>query len=166
MKHSVNCSPFSDNYWLAGFIDADGGFHIRSTEGSIHPQTNRQTKKRMALSFKIEQRQSHKITNESFEPLMKNIADFLTVRLCTAKHSGRDYWCVTVASFSRMQIVIDYLNAYPLLTTKRHDYDDFCKAFRLMLENQHLTPESTEMIILLKNGMNRKRTVFNWDHLN
>lgn len=166
IKHSTDCSPFSDNYWLTGLIDADGGFYIRSTEGFIHPQRSRQTKKRIALRFRIEQRQSHKITNESFEPLMKNIADFLTVKLSTTKHSGCDYWCVEVASFRRMQIVIDYLNVYPLLTTKRHDYDDFCKAFCLMRENQHLTPEGAETILRLKNGMNRKRTLFNWDPLN
>lgn len=130
MKHFAEGSPFPENSWLAGFIDADGGFYIRSTEGSIHPQTNCQTKKRIALRFKIEQRQNHKMTNESFEPLMKNIADFLTLKLSTTKHSGRDYWCVAVASFSPMQILVDYLNVYPLWTTKRHDYDDFCKVFR------------------------------------
>ena len=166
VKHSADGSPFSDNYWLAGFIDADGGFKIRCTEGSVHPQTGRQTKKRLAVSFRIEQRQNHKTTNQSFKPLMKNIADFLSVTLCTSKHGGLDYWCVEVSSLSRMQTVVDYLAVYPLLTAKRNDYDDFCKAFRIMLQNLHLTAEGKKTILRLKNGMNRKRTVYSWDHLN
>nr|YP_009944734.1 hypothetical protein [Ankistrodesmus falcatus]QMS48903.1 hypothetical protein [Ankistrodesmus falcatus] len=166
VKHSVDCSALSENYWLAGFIDADGCFKIRSTESSVNPQTGRKTKKRMALSFKIEQRQTHKITHQSFEPLMKSIADFLTVKLSMSKHSGVNYGCVEVSSLSRMQILVDYLKVYPLLTTKRHDFEDFLQAFNLIQANQHLTLEGQKTILSLKNGINRKRTIYNWDYLN
>jgi hypothetical protein len=168
VKHPVDCSSFFENYWLAGFIDADGGFKIRYTEGSVNPQTGHKTKQRIALSFSIEQRKSHKITNDSFEPLMKNIADFFTVKLCTSKHSEVEFWRVEVSSLSRMQILVKYLSVYPLLTTKRYDYDDFSKAFHMILANQHRTPEGKKTLLSLKNGRgrNRQRTVYNWDHLN
>jgi hypothetical protein len=166
VQHSADTSPFSENSWLAGFIDADGGFKIRYTKRSVHPQTGRQTKQRIALCFKVEQRQNHRITNESYEPFMKSIANFFTLNLSTVTHKGVEYWCVEVSSFSRMHTVVDYLSVYPLLTTKRHDFIDFCKAFHLMLADQHRTPEGQRAILRLKNGMNRKRTTFDWEHLN
>lgn len=167
VKHSVDCSDFSDNSWLAGFIDADGYFKIRYTKGSVNEQTGRRTKERIGLSFKIEQRKFHKFTNEAFEPLMKDIANFFTVRLATTKHNdGVEYWCVEVNSFVRIETILYYLSTHALWTTKRNNYEDFCKAFYLVRQNGHLTAEGKKTIIHLKNCMNRKRTVFNWMHLN
>nr|YP_009054683.1 hypothetical LAGLIDADG homing endonuclease [Ourococcus multisporus]AIK29171.1 hypothetical LAGLIDADG homing endonuclease [Ourococcus multisporus] len=166
IKHPVDCSSFFENYWLAGFIDANGNFKIRYTKGSVNLQTGRKTKQRIALSFTIEQHKNHLITNSSFEPFMKNIADFFTVNLRTSKHSKVEYWLVEVSSLSFMQILVKYLSVYPLLTTKRNNYSDFSKAFHIILANQHQTPEGKKTLLSLKNGMNRQRTVYNWDHLN
>ena len=166
VKHSVDCSPFSENSWLAGFIDADGIFKIRYTEASVNPQTRIKTKKRIALSFKMEQNKSHKITEDSFEPLMKSVADFLSVKLFTIKHRGVEYWCVELNSLYKMQILYEYLSVYPLYTSKCNDYSDFVKALHLIKANQHLTLEGQKIILCLKNGMNRKRTFYNWNHLN
>lgn len=166
VKYSTDDSALSKNYWLAGFIDADGGFKIRCTESSVNPQTGRKIKKRMALSFKIEQRKNLQKTQESFEPLMKSIADFFTVPLSTTKHHGVGYWCVEVTSLSRMQSLVEYLKHYPLLTTKRADFEDFLKAFYMIQAKEHLTLEGQKTLLSLKNGINRKRTLYNWDHLN
>ena len=166
VKHPVDCSYFFYNYWLAGFIDADGSFKIRNTEGSVNPQTGKKTKQRIAVIFIIEQSKSHKITNDSFEPLIKSIADFFTVNLTTSKHSGVEYWNVEVSSFSCLQILVKYFSVYPLLTTKRNDYDDFSKAFHIIKANMHKTTEGKKTILCLKNGMNRNRILYNWDHLN
>lgn len=166
VKHSVDSSSFLGNYWLAGFMDADGGFKIRYTESGINPQTGRKIKQRIALSFKIEQRMFHKTTNVAFESLMRNIANFFTVNLNTSVHDEEKYWCVEIVSFKRMHTVIDYLNAYPLLTTKRYDFEDFKLAFKIILANEHLTPEGKQVILKLKNGMNNKRVTYDWTHLN
>jgi LAGLIDADG endonuclease len=165
VKHPVNTIGFLDNYWLAGFIDADGGFKIRYTEGGINPQTGRKIKQRVGLSFKIEQRKFHKTTHAPFEGLMKSIAQFFTVNLNTSTHNGVEYWCVEISSFGRMHTVIDYLNVYPLLTSKRNDFDDFKIAFKMALAGEHLTIEGKKIIRKLKNGMNKKRTVMDWSHL-
>jgi hypothetical protein len=98
---------------------------------------------------------------------MQSIADFLTVKLNTSYHHGSvEYWCVDVASFERMHIVVDYLAVYTLLTSKRNDFMAFKRAFDLILAGKHLTPEGKLQIRQLKNGMNKKRTVFDWSHLN
>lgn len=129
VEHSPDSSSFSENSWLAGFIDADGCFRIRYTKGSVNPQTGRKTKERIALSFQIEQRRNHKITNESFEPLLKKIADFFTVPLRVTKHhKDKEYWYVEIRSFFRIQIIIDSFNVYPLLTTKQNNSQSFLEA--------------------------------------
>ena len=60
----------------------------------------------------------------------------------------------------RMQIVIDYLNQYPLLSTKRHDFNSFKEAFNLIQSGQHLTLEGKAKILSIKNAMNNKRINF------
>ena len=52
VKHNVCTTAFFESYWLAGFLDADGGFKIRYTVGGINPQTGRKIKQRVGLSFK------------------------------------------------------------------------------------------------------------------
>jgi hypothetical protein len=165
VKHSVDCSHLSENSWLAGFIDADGGFKIRYTEGSVNQLTGRRTKERIALSFKIEQRKFHKHTNEPFEPLMKDIANFFSVRLSSVKHHDTEYWCVELNSFMRMQTLLQYLRTYVLWTSKRQSFEDFCKAFHLIQRKEHLRAEGKKAILHLKKSINKKRTLFCWDHL-
>ena len=114
------------NYWLAGFIDADGGFKIRYTVGGMNAQTGQKMKRRVGLSFKIEQSKFHKTIGVPFEDLMQKIADFLGVKLSTTKHNkGVEYWCVELGSFVSMHTVVNYLNVYPLLTSKRNDFEAF-----------------------------------------
>lgn len=179
VKHSVDSSSFSDNYWLAGFIDADGGFKIRYTvkdlgdapRGLVLARNSRGVKQRISLSFKIEQCMFHKTTNVPFEPLMQQLASFFTINLTTVYHNnkvnkdGVAYWCLELASIKRMHIVVDYLSKYPLLTSKRNDFNSFKTALDLILSNQHLTLDGSKAILELKNNMNRKRTVFDWSHL-
>lgn len=167
VKHGINTTPFFNNYWFAGFTEADGGFKIRYTVGGVNPQTGRKVKQRIGLSFKIEQRKYHKLTNVPFESLMRDIALFLTVNLNTSIHNkNMEYWCVEVASFKRMHTIIDYFNVYPLLSSKRNDFEAFKSAFDMVLTNKHLTAEGKQAILLLKNSMNNKRTVFDWSHIN
>jgi hypothetical protein len=166
VKYPEDCSSLFENYWLAGFIDADGCFLIRYTESSVNPQTGHKIKKRISARFTIEQSKSHKITNISFESLMKRIADCFSAKLYTSKHRGVEYWCIQVFSFNSLQILNNYFSHFPLLTTKRNDYDDFCKALDIIKAKKHKTEIDLKTIKDLKGGMNRKRTLYNWDHLN
>lgn len=141
-------------------------FVILNTKGSVNLERGRKTKERIDLGFQIEQRKNHKTTNESFEPLMKNIADFFKGKLYTSKHPQVEYWNLEVFTLNGLEILMKYLSIYPLLTTKGNDFDDFHKAFQIMIAKQHLTVEGKESIYCLKNQINRKRNQFNWDHLN
>ena len=160
-------TPISDNYWLAGFLDADGGFKIRYTAKRVDQITSagRHTKERIEVKFAIEQRQFHPKTLLGFEGIMRFIADFFTVNLRVSQHGGRSYWIVEVFSIPKLQKLVDYLSMYPLRTAKFNDYKDWLQAFQIVKDKLHLTEPGKSEIALLKSRMNKRRVVFDWNHL-
>lgn len=154
-------NPLNNDSWLAGFIDADGGFLIRYTTKATG------LKDRIAVTFTIEQRLLEPVSNVKYKDIMLSIAEFLYVKLNLRiqKKTGNSYWRVTCSSRISIQILIDYLNTYPLLSSKYLDYKDWEKVAFLFLNNTHTLVENKEIILNLKNGMNNKRIIYNWDHL-
>lgn len=164
--YDIDKSPLFDNNWLAGFIDADGGFKIRYTEKKVDEITGKVlTKQRIAISFGLEQRKFHVKTNESFEYLMQSIAENFLVILKTSKHNGREYWNVEIYSLKQLGRLVDYLNKYSLWTAKFNDYQDWLKVLKLIKSGQHLTDSGKSTIKKIKSGFNKKRKVFDWSHL-
>ena len=168
--NSVDTSSLNSNGWLSGFIDADGGFKVRYTEKRVHVKTNKVlTKGRIAVSFALEQRKSIGLhNNESYKPIMLQIHSFFgfNTDLRESKHNeDKTYWIVEVSSLYRLNILIQYLNNYPLLTSKRNDFEDWCKVYQLIADNKHLSEDGKLLIKNIKSNMNKKREIFNWDHL-
>jgi LAGLIDADG endonuclease len=77
----------------------------------------------------------------------------------------KTYWIIEVTSLSKLNLLIKYLNNYPLFTAKRNDYDDWLKVFQLIEEKKHLNEDGKLLIKKIKSNMNRNRKVFNWNHL-
>ena len=68
LKHAIiDESPLVSNSWLAGFIDADGGFMIRYSIIN---------KIRITCNLRIEQRMIEPFSNLSYESLFKKISEF------------------------------------------------------------------------------------------
>ena len=172
-KYSIDNSDLKTNGWLAGFIDADGGFKIRYTEKRIDDKTTKVlTKGKIELRFALEQRLSLKSTNKnqdnSYKPIMLKIQSFFgfNTDLRESKHNeDKFYWIVEVTSLNRLNLLIQYLNNYPLLTSKRNDFEDWCKVYQLIADNKHLSEDGKLLIKNIKSNMNKKREIFNWDHL-
>ena len=168
--NSVDTSSLNSNGWLAGFIDADGAFKVRYTEKRIDEKTNKVlTKGRIEVRFALEQR---KILgpqiNESYKPIMLKIQSFFGINtdLRESKHNeDKFYWIVEVTSLNRLNILIQYLNKYPLLTAKRNDFEDWYKVYQLIADKKHLSEDGKLLIKSIKSNMNKKRKVFNWNHL-
>ena len=177
--HSPDTSDLNENGWLAGFIDADGGFKVRFSEKLICENTFKVLRKgRNEVRFALEQRKylnsdSIVVNNNiySYEAIMLLIYSFfgLSTNLRHSTHSlcgvDKTYFIVEVTSLTKLNILIQYLKTYPLLTAKRNDYDDWVKVYNLMLDNKHLTDSGKLLIKQIKSNMNRKREVFNWDHI-
>jgi hypothetical protein len=157
-------SDLNNNGWLAGFIDADGGFKIRYTEKRIEEKTNKVFKKgRIEVRFALEQRQYLPYNNQSYKIIMLQIQSFfnLITELRTSKHNiDKIYWIIEVTSLNKLYYLIQYLNNYPLLTAKRNDFEDWLKVYYLMLEKKHLTEDGKLLIKQIKSNMNKKRKEF------
>jgi len=155
IKLPLNNSSIDSNNWLAGFIDADGSFYIRCTD------------KRIECRFILEQRKIDPITQNSYENILKIIADFISIKLNIIKReNNKEYYRITISSKNSLKILLKYLENNNLLSSKYLDYKDWSKAANYYLENLHFLEEKKNEIKILKNSMNNKRTLFSWEHLN
>jgi hypothetical protein len=167
--YSLDISDLNNNGWLAGFIEADGGFKIRYTEKRIDEYSNKVlTKGRIEVRFALEQRQYLPYNNQSYKNIMIKIQSFfcITTELKISIHNiNKTYWIIEVTSLNKLYLLIQYLNKYPLLTCKRNDYDDWLKVYFLMANKNHLNEEGKLLIKNIKSNMNKKRTKFKFCHL-
>lgn len=166
--YSVDTNDLNSNGWLAGFIDADAGFKIRYSEKQLDINSLKVLKKgRIELRFSLEQRQYLSNINEAFKPIMEKINLFFGIKnkLRISKHNDKTYWIIEITSLDKLYLLITYLNKYPLLTAKQNDFNDWLKAFYIIKDKKHLTEEGKLLIKEIKLNMNRKRSLFNWNHL-
>ena len=109
---------------------------------------------------------SGKKTGKSYESILKLIAETFGVRLTTTIHNRNiSYYLIAITSPAKLAILINYLNEYSLFTSKYLNFQDFSNCVNMMLNKEHLTISGREKISILKEGMNSKRTYYNWDHL-
>jgi hypothetical protein len=160
-KLPLNNKPLGQDAWLAGFIDADGGFQIRNNKKT------ETTKRRISCKLVIEQRMTDPITQKSYYDILTNISQFLECNLLIRKQvkTGREYYCITATSLLSISKVVEYLYTFPLYSSKFLDYKNWREVVHFMLENKHYEVDSN-YIDNLKDNMNSTRTEFNWDHLN
>lgn len=158
--HDLDKTALTSNAWLAGFIDADGGFKIRVSPKKTDLITSKTLSKgRVACSLVLEQRQVSS-TGLSYEPILNAMCLAFNCNLNLSTHGSTQYFVFSLASINQLKAMIEYLDRYPLLSSKFLDYCDWRKAFMLILDRQHLTPKGIEVITGLKSGMNRGRLTF------
>ena len=157
-KKDIDKRDISLNAWLAGFIDADGHFSVRTSLYSKYPK--------IECKFELCQRQidQNKQSNLNFLNL---IAEFLlsTVKEIRINRSNPQYR-IRTTSLKANIILVNYLNEYPLFSSKYLNYKDWVKVLDLFKKKEHYKLESIKAIIEIKSKMNNRRTEFNWDHLN
>jgi hypothetical protein len=156
-KKNIDNTSIDSNSWLSGFIDADGHFSVRCTSSSVY--------RRIECKFELTQRQidHNKLDNYYFLSL---IADFLNtsvkkIRMTKPKPEYR----VRTVSLKGNLILIEYLDRFPLYSSKFLNYKDWIKVINYFKIKEHTKAESIKEIIIIKSKMNDKRTEFNWDHL-
>ncbi|OSX56064.1 hypothetical protein POSPLADRAFT_1161144 [Postia placenta MAD-698-R-SB12] len=159
--HNVDNSNLLNNAWLAGFIEADGSFDIRVSQTS-----GGSSKNRVSARLRLEQRKVHPDTGISYFDIITSIATTLGVSLNLSTHNGNvEYFLVSASSTKSRSIIVNYFTQFPLFSSKRLNYLDWLACHYLIVNNNHLTPEGRALALKLKSGMNSKRTLFKWDHL-
>jgi hypothetical protein len=162
IKLPLNKDNLENNSWLSGFIDSDGSFFVQ------HKVENNAMKRKISCRLRIEQRLLDPISGDSYVYILTDIAKFLNCNLLTRKQksTGNEYYTLTASSKISLNIIINYLDKYPLFTSKYLDYLDWKKIVLLILDNMHYTEDGLIKTDSVRDSMNRKRTYFNWDHLN
>jgi Cytochrome C and Quinol oxidase polypeptide I/LAGLIDADG endonuclease len=156
-KKGLNNDYMLSNAWLSGFIEADGHFSLRSTESGKYP--------RIECKFEISQRQKDQNNRDnlfffkeialSFESLVKSIRN----------DSNNPQYRVRTTNLKGNLAVVNYITKYPLFGTKFSDYKDWVKVVELFDQSSFDHKLNMGYVKLIKSGMNDKRTIFVWDHL-
>lgn len=129
------------NSWaISGFIDGEGSFNL-----SIYKDSSLHTGWRVKLIFKI-------ALHEREKGLLELIKDFLQVGNIT-KHGPQSIQ-FRVSSLNDLELLMNFLEKYPLITNKYADYVLFKKAFLLMSNKEHLTEQGLLKLVAIKASMN------------
>ena len=154
-KFPLDTSYILNNSWLTGFIDADGHFYIKYTPNQIQ------------CKFSLEQRMVYPKTQESLKPIISKICESFETKINIRTREGQknSYYIIRIENQKTVQQLINYLERYPLFSSKYLDYIEWKNTHKQILEKKHLTEEGKSLIKISKSNMNDKRIFFNWDHL-
>jgi len=83
-------------------------------------------KSKISCRLRIEQRMLDPITGKSYSDILTKIVRFLNCSLLTRKQksTGKQYYTLTASSKISLNIILNYLEKYPLFTSKYLDYKD------------------------------------------
>lgn len=157
-KKGLDNSPINSNAWLAGFIDADGHFSVRTSLNSKYPK--------IECKFELCQRQidHNKQSNMKF---LHYIGQFLLTSVKEIRmNRPKPEYRVRTTNVEANNILVEYLSQYPLFSSKYLNYCDWTKVLSFFNRKVQTKPESIIEIVEIKSKMNNNRTDFTWDHLN
>lgn len=166
-KLPLKDNSLSEDGWLSGFIDSDGSFSVRCSHKKENDSSATPVKRKISCRLRIEQIMLDPITKDSYLKVLTDISNFLNCTLLTRKQksTGNEYFILTASNRMSLNIIVNYLEKHPLFSSKFLDYKDWKEIVLLMFENKHFTEEDINKTILVKNGMNRQRTTYVWNHL-
>lgn len=161
-KYSLNIaeslldkSNFLNNYWFTGFTEADGHFGIKYVESKEKSETRkRSVSENISLKFRLDQRAYDKSTSTSMEPIMSELAFFLSCNLksyTTAKNSVG--LSLSVSSVNNIKSLVDYFNKYPLIGNKLNDFKKWEIVYNMIILKEHLSVEGRLKIKTLINKL-------------
>jgi len=133
-------------YWISGFTDGEGCFHI-----SINKLSGMSLGWQVLPEFRIVQHEK----NEEVLNKIKNYFGFGDVKINRTDHHGtrKEF---RVRGLENLNKIINFFEINPLETSKKNDFKIFKQVIQLMNNKKHLTKEGLDEIALLISKMNRK----------
>jgi hypothetical protein len=114
-----------ENFWLAGFSQADGCFHISTTKSKTH-----KTGFNVKLEFSIKQ--------NDVIPLKLLYSEIKLGNLSLATRDKSGIWCYKSSGFKTSAILIDYFDKFNVFGDKYVNYLKFRKVYIMITEGKHL----------------------------
>ena len=84
--------------------------------------------------------------------MLENIQKFLGVGKIYKLR--QDYIHYSVNLMNDLEVLLNHLDKFPLLTQKYGDYKLFKQAYKLVLNKEHLTPQGLRKIVAIKASLN------------
>lgn len=146
--------PSLNTGWLSGFIDAVGCFtgrakscnklevnKARARAGSYHSPSA------PYLTFSVFQKEFY---------ILKTISEILNVKYKNIKYDKYlDGWIFHSSSFTKLKLIINYLNRYNFKTKKSLAFTKWCKIHSIVLKKEHITLVGLNKIDLLTKEINK-----------
>lgn len=120
-----------DNYWLAGFTQADGCFHISLPKSKTH-----KTGYSVRLEYSLKQKDDLPLK------LLYNI-----LKMGNISQYNTGIWCYKSSGFKTAFNLILYFDKYNLFAGKYVDYLKFRKVYIMVTEGKHLEKKGIKKII-------------------
>lgn len=120
-----------NNYWLAGFTQADGCFHISVAKSKTH---------KTGYSVRLE----YSLKQNDCLPL-NLLYDYLKKGHLSQDSTG--IWCYKSSGFSTAADLINYFDKYHLFGGKYISYLKFRKVYIMITEGKHLDKKGIDKII-------------------
>jgi len=157
-KKGLNTDSLTSNAWLSGFIEADGHFSLRSTESGKYPK--------IECKFELSQIRKDQNNRDNFFFLNEIAICFESLVKLIRNDSNNPQYRVRTTNLKGNLAVINYLTKYPLFGTKYSDFKDWVKVVELFKKKSPLNHKVNMIYVKsIKSGMNDKRFLFMWDHL-
>lgn len=156
-KKGFNTDSLTSSAWLSGFIEADGHFSLRSTESGKYPK--------IECKFELSQRRKDQNQRDNLLFLNEIAICFESLVKLIRNDTNNPQYRVRTTNLKGNLAVVDYLTRYPLFGTKYSDYKDWVRVVQLFKEKPLNHKVNMVYVKSIKSGMNDKRTLFVWDHL-
>jgi LAGLIDADG endonuclease len=133
----LNTSNNLDNYWLAGFSDADASFQVKIVKRSTR------SKAEIRLNFQVDQKTIY---------LLELIKLYFGGSIGHRKKQDTYYYASV--NFANAQKVINYFDKYNLLSSKHLNYLKWRSVWEMIQKQEHITLSGQEKIAQIKGTMN------------
>ena len=144
-EYSTNNSPnnkYEINPWfLTGFIDAEGTFIVHGRK-----KTDFKLGWEVISEFRIGLHIKDLALLEAIRAYWGGIGTLIT---------SKDVVILRIGSIKDLQVVIDHLTRYPLITQKRADFELFEKVVEIKKSGRHTTLTGLQEIVNLRASLNR-----------
>lgn len=156
-KKLINIDSIISNAWLSGFIEANGHFSLRCTESGKYPK--------IECKFELSQRQKDQNKRDNLFFLKEIALSIKSLVKPIRNESNNPQYRVRTTNLENNLAICSYLTKYPLFGTKFLDYKDWTNVVELFNKGSFNYKDNINYVKLIKSGLNDKRTIFVWDHL-
>ena len=133
------------NYWIAGFVEGEGCFYIKTSKSKTH---------KLGLSVTL-----NFIVVQGLRDmqLMEEIKLALGCGSITISESSSVIRFAVKKLSDIQNKIIPFFDKYSLVGDKLRNYEDFKKVSDLMIQKSHLTKEGLDKLLTIKSNMNFNR---------